>query len=77
PPTIYFPLIVDEAFMIEPTEGESKETIDKFAEAMEKIMHEDVAILKNAPHKMPVKRVNEVKAAKDMLLTWKDLKCAD
>ena len=77
PPTIYFPLIVDEAFMIEPTEGESKETLDKFAEAMEKIMHEDVAILKNAPHKMPVKRVNEVKAAKDMLLTWKDLKCAD
>ncbi|HHF56567.1 MAG TPA: aminomethyl-transferring glycine dehydrogenase subunit GcvPB, partial [Thermoplasmatales archaeon] len=74
PPTVYFPLIVEEAFMIEPTEEESKETLDAFAEAMEKIMHEDEETLKNAPHNMPVKRVNEAKAAKDMTLTWKDLK---
>ncbi len=74
PPTVYFPLIIEEAFMIEPTEDESKETLDAFAEAMEKILHEDEAVLKNAPHNMPVGRVDEVKAAKDMILTWKDLK---
>ena len=73
PPTIYFPLIVDEAFMIEPTEDASKETLDEFAHAMKKIASEDVELLKNAPHKMPVRRVNEVKAAKEPKLTWKDL----
>jgi len=73
PPTIYFPLIVDEAFMIEPTEDASKETLDEFADAMKKIASEDVELLKNAPHKMPVRRVNEVKAAKEPKLTWKDL----
>ncbi len=73
PPTIYFPLIVDEAFMIEPTEDASKETLDEFADAMKKIASEDSQLLKNAPHKMPVMRVNEVKAAKEPKLTWKDL----
>ncbi len=73
PPTIYFPLIVDEAFMIEPTEDASKETLDEFADAMKKIASEDSQLLKNAPHKMPVRRVNEVKAAKEPKLTWKDL----
>jgi glycine dehydrogenase subunit 2 len=73
PPTIYFPLIVDEAFMIEPTEDASKETLDEFADAMKKIVSEDSQLLKNAPHKMPVRRVNEVKAAKEPKLTWKDL----
>ncbi|KAA0005386.1 MAG: aminotransferase class V-fold PLP-dependent enzyme, partial [Thermoplasmata archaeon] len=73
PPTIYFPLIVDEAFMIEPTEDASKETLDEFADAMKKIANEDSQLLKNAPHKMPVRRVNEVKAAKEPKLTWKDL----
>jgi len=73
PPTIYFPLIVDEAFMIEPTEDASKETLDEFAHAMKKIASEDVELLKNAPYKMPVRRVNEVKAAKEPKLTWKDL----
>lgn len=74
PPTIYFPLIVEEAFMIEPTEDESKETLDKFAEAMKKILQEDVEILKEAPHNMPVKRVNEAMAARNAILTWKDMK---
>lgn len=74
PPTIYFPLIVEEAFMIEPTEDENKETLDKFADAMEKIMNEDVDEIKNAPHNMPVRRINEVMAAKQPKLTWKELK---
>lgn len=73
PPTIYFPLIVEEAFMVEPTEDESKETLDKFAEAMEKIMKEDAEILKNAPHNMPVKRINEALAVKKQILTWKEI----
>ena len=73
PPTIYFPLIVDEAFMIEPTEDESKETLDDFAEAMEKILHENVDLLKKAPHTMPVGRVNEALAIKQLILTWKEL----
>ena len=73
PPTIYFPLIVEEAFMIEPTEDESKETLDKFAETMKKIVEEDINILKNAPHNMPVRRVNEAMAMKKQILTWKDI----
>lgn len=73
PPTVYFPLIVEEAFMIEPTEDESKETLDKFAEAMQKILSEDEETLRNAPHKMPVKRVNEAKAIKLLILSWKDI----
>lgn len=72
PPTVYFPLIVEEAFMIEPTEDESKKTLDKFADAMKKILHEDEEILKSSPHKTPVKRVNEVMAMKKPILTWKD-----
>jgi len=74
PPTVYFPLIVEEAFMIEPTEDENKATLDKFAEVMGKILHEDAELLKNSPHSTPVKRVNEVMAAKKPKLTWKDLK---
>ncbi len=73
PPTVYFPLIVDEAFMIEPTEDESKQTLDAFAEAMEKIFHEDAELLKSAPHG-EMGRVDEVKAAKELKVTWKDLR---
>jgi glycine dehydrogenase subunit 2 len=68
PPTIYFPLIVHEALMIEPTESESRETLDAFAEALHKIADEaksDPEKVKTAPHTMPVKRLNEVKAAKE------------
>ncbi len=73
PPTVYFPLIVEEAFMIEPTEDETKEVMDAFVEAMRKIREENVEILKNSPHNMPVGRVNEAKAVKDAILTWKDM----
>jgi len=71
PPTIYFPLIVDEAIMIEPTETESKETLDAFIEAMIKISEEakeNPQLLKEAPHNTPVRRVDEVLAARNPVL---------
>ena len=71
PPTNYFPLIVPEALMIEPTETESKETIDQFIDAMRKIADEAVnqpQLLHEAPHHTPVKRLDEVRAAKDLVL---------
>ena len=71
PPTNYFPLIVHEALMIEPTETESLQTLDAFAEAMVKIAeeaHENPEILKSAPHNTPVGRLDEVKAAKELVL---------
>lgn len=71
PPTAYFPQIVEEALMIEPTETESKETLDAFANAIESIMNEDIELLKAAPHNAAVKRVDEVKAARDAILSWK------
>lgn len=70
PPTIYFPLIVKEALMIEPTETESKEDLDKFIDALIKIADEDPEIVKNAPNNTPVKRVDEVGATKNPILTW-------
>jgi len=69
PPTIYFPLIINEALMIEPTETESKETLDEFIQAMIQIAKEaesDPAILKSAPNRTKVRRPNEVKAARDI-----------
>jgi len=74
PPTIYFPLIVEEAIMIEPTETETKETLDAFIEAMLKIAKEakeNPQLLKEAPHTTPVRRLDEVKAAKEPILRWK------
>jgi glycine dehydrogenase subunit 2 len=71
PPTNYFPLIVHEALMIEPTESESKETLDAFAQALLKIAaeaHSDPTLLKEAPHNTPVGRLDEVKAAKELVL---------
>lgn len=71
PPTNYFPLIVHEALMIEPTETENKQTLDAFAEAMLKIAeeaHSNPQVLKDAPHNTPVGRLDEVKAAKDLVL---------
>jgi len=71
PPTNYFPLIVNEALMIEPTETESKETLDAFARTMIKIAEEarsNPEILKSAPHKTPFGRLDEVKAAKELVL---------
>ncbi|MDN5302545.1 MAG: glycine dehydrogenase subunit 2 [Thermoanaerobacteraceae bacterium] len=73
PPTIYFPLIVEEALMIEPTETESKEALDAFVGAMRKIgeeTRENPDLMRKTPHHMPVKRVDEVKAAREMKLKY-------
>ena len=71
PPTNYFPLIVKEALMIEPTETESKETLDLFVDAMLQIAkeaRETPELLKNAPHDTPFGRLDEVQAAKALVL---------
>ncbi len=69
-PTVYFPLTVPEALMIEPTETESKETLDAFAEAMEKILQEPTSVLESAPHTTPISRPDEVRAARNPRLRW-------
>jgi glycine dehydrogenase subunit 2 len=71
PPTNYFPLIVHDALMIEPTETENKQTLDAFAEALIKIAGEardEPELLKTAPHVTPIGRLDEVKAARDLVL---------
>jgi glycine dehydrogenase subunit 2 len=73
PPTIYFPLIVKEALMIEPTETESKENLDYFIDALIKIADEDSKTVKTAPNNTPVKRIDEVSATKNPILTWKEI----
>jgi glycine dehydrogenase subunit 2 len=73
PPTIYFPLIVPEALMIEPTESESKETLDAFCDAMLAIAREaaeNPELLKEAPHDRPVRRLDEVRAAKQQIVKY-------
>lgn len=73
PPTIYFPLIVSNAIMIEPTETESVETLDSFIDIMIKIAREakeNPEILKTAPHDTPVRRIDEAKAARNLILKW-------
>ncbi|MEE8392500.1 MAG: aminomethyl-transferring glycine dehydrogenase subunit GcvPB [Anaerolineae bacterium] len=73
PPTNYFPLIVREALMIEPTETESKETLDAFADALLSIAEEartNPDLLHDAPHNAPVGRLDEVRAAKELILRW-------
>ena len=72
PPTNYFPLIVPEALMIEPTETEAKPTLDAFVAAMQAIAREardEPALVKAAPHETPVRRVDEVKAARELILS--------
>jgi len=74
PPTMYFPLIVNEALMVEPTETERKPTIDYFIEAMiaiDKEIDENPDTIKNAPHTTPVARVDEVRAARQLDIRWK------
>src|SRR5260221_3358745 len=61
-PTVYFPLVVPEALMIEPTETESKETLDGFAATLLKIIEEDADFLHEAPHTTPISRSNDAKA---------------
>jgi glycine dehydrogenase subunit 2 len=75
PPTMYFPLIVKEALMIEPTETESLETLDAFAWVLGEIVKEaesDPSLLKQAPLTMPVSRIDEVSAARNPVVRWKN-----
>ncbi len=75
PPTIYFPLIIDNAIMIEPTETESKETLDGFIDSMIKIAKEakeNSKTLTDAPHNTPVKRLDEVKAARNPIVKYSE-----
>ena len=70
---MYFPLIVEEALMIEPTESESKETIDKFITAMIKISElskTNPDEITNAPLNLPVERLDEAQAARNPVLAW-------
>ncbi|MGH7828785.1 MAG: aminomethyl-transferring glycine dehydrogenase subunit GcvPB, partial [Candidatus Binatia bacterium] len=73
PPTIYFPLVVPGAVMIEPTETESRETLDAFVEAMISIAREakeNPTLVKTAPHSTPVGRLDEARAARKPVLRW-------
>ena len=75
-PTIYFPLLFHEAMMIEPTENESKQTIDGFIEVLRKIAEEAIKApetVKSAPHHTPIGRVDDVLAAKHPIMTYKQL----
>ena len=75
-PTIYFPLLFHEAIMIEPTETESKDTLDSFIQAMKQIAEEaktDKQLLKTAPHHTPIKRLDDVKAVKAAIFSFEDL----
>ena len=74
PPTTYFPMLVPECLLIEPTETESKETLDGFVAALKEIRDEAHAapeLVKGAPHTMPVRRLDDVKAARELDLAWK------
>jgi glycine dehydrogenase subunit 2 len=67
PPTVYFPLLVDEALLVEPTETETKETLDRFAEIVADLLseaREDPEIARGAPHTTPVRRLDEAAAAR-------------
>ena len=75
-PTIYFPLLFHESLMIEPTENESKETIDGFIDVMRRIADDaknDPELVKTAPHNTPIGRVDDVLAAKHPVVTWQQL----
>ena len=73
PPTVYFPHLVKEALMIEPTESESKKTLDLYIETLLEIAQEDPEVVKNAPHNTVVRRIDEVGAVKNPIFTWKDI----
>jgi glycine dehydrogenase subunit 2 len=69
-PTVYFPLIVPECMMIEPTETESKEVLDEFAKKFVEVLKEDADVLHNAPVTTKVRRVDEVYAARNLTLSY-------
>ncbi|MCC6484926.1 MAG: aminomethyl-transferring glycine dehydrogenase subunit GcvPB [Armatimonadetes bacterium] len=73
PPTTYFPLIVEEALMVEPTESETKETLDAFVQALQAIdaeINSNPEVVQTSPHSMPVGRLDEVRAAREPILKW-------
>jgi glycine dehydrogenase subunit 2 len=73
PPTVYFPLVVDEAIMTEPTETESKATLDAYIDTMKEIAREaeeNPEVLHTAPHNTPVRRLDDVTAARQPNLRW-------
>lgn len=73
-PTTYFPLLVPECFLIEPTETEAREELDRFVEALREILHEideNPELVKTAPHTTPVRRLDDVRAARELDLAWK------
>jgi len=79
-PTTYFPLIVDEALMVEPTETETKASLDAYADALLAIdleTRQDVARVKNSPTRTPVRRLDEARAARQPVLSWQDMGGAD
>ena len=69
-PTVYFPLTVPEAMMVEPTETESKETLDAFTETLFRITDEPAETLHDAPHTTSISRPNEVQAARKPVMRW-------
>jgi glycine dehydrogenase subunit 2 len=74
PPTVYFPLLVEEALMVEPTETETKERLDHFADVIRAILEEAAAdpdVARNAPHTTPVRRLDEAGAAKRPVVRWR------
>ena len=76
PPTTYFPMLVPECLLIEPTETESKQTLDAFVAALKEILdeaHANPEMVKTAPHTMPVRRLDDVKAARELDLVWKQI----
>jgi glycine dehydrogenase subunit 2 len=73
-PTSYFPLLVPECLLIEPTETESKQTLDAFVTAMKEILEEarnNPQLVRTAPHSTPVRRLDDVRAARDLNLVWR------
>jgi glycine dehydrogenase subunit 2 len=71
-PTVYFPLTVRESMMIEPTETESKETLDAFAETLFRVTEESPELLHEAPHTTSISRPDEVLAARQPIMRWKE-----
>ncbi|HTP53450.1 MAG TPA: aminomethyl-transferring glycine dehydrogenase subunit GcvPB [Thermoplasmata archaeon] len=75
-PTIYFPSLVEESLMVEMPETESKRELDRFAEAFERAAHDTAENLRAAPTSLAVRRIDEVRAAREPMLSWKDLRAA-
>jgi glycine dehydrogenase subunit 2 len=73
-PTVYFPSLVEEALMIELPETESRREVDAFIAAVERSLADSDENLRKAPHHLSVGRVDEVRAARDLLLSWRDLR---